>query len=392
MKLFNFFMFGTIAIMFTFFPMYLTEQGLSKLQVGMIMAGGPFISIFSGPLWGYISDRTQNVRRTIVALLLGSLISIQAAFHLDLVYSILFAVMLVFFFFQSPLTSQGNSLILNTIEGTDRKFGEFRLWGSLGFAVVALAAGPLIVAAGMDRLWMIYSFMVIVALCSTAGMPKGNTAASVRTGFSNARYGDVFKNRTFLAFVLLGVLISVPNSVNGTFIALYIQELGGTEIAVGWSAFLAAIFEIAVFLLLDRIIRRDIRFMLVCLALVSVLFSLRWLLMSMATEPIHVLLIQMMHCITFGGYFYLGTTFTGLLVPAEFRASGQAAFALTWGGVSGIIAGFFGGWIYEALGAAAMYRINALIALCGTAGFLLLLRHARRRAAKEQAKQAAVEA
>lgn len=383
LKCFNFFSYGSFAIVFTFFPIYFTSQGLSKIEIGMIMAGGPFISIFANPFWGYISDRTQNIRRTIVALLIGSLITIQAVFHLELYYA-LFAAMLVYFFFQSPLASQGNSIILNSIEGTAYKFGAFRLWGSLGYAIVALAAGPVILFTGMERLWMIYSSLLIMAVLFTIGMPRGNLA-SVQTGFSLKGYGSVFKNRLFLTFVVLGVLVSVPNSINGTFIALYIQELGGTEVAVGGSSFMAAIFEIGVFLLLDRIIKRDARYMIACLALVSVLFSLRWLLMSLATEPIHILFIQMMHCVTFGGYYYLGTTLTALLVPSEYRASGQAAFALTWGGISGIMGGFLGGWMYEALGASAMYRVNSFIALCGTAGFIIMIKMA-----KEKAKQTAV--
>jgi hypothetical protein len=37
LKLFNFFSFGSIAILYTFFPLYFAEQGLSK-QVGSVIA------------------------------------------------------------------------------------------------------------------------------------------------------------------------------------------------------------------------------------------------------------------------------------------------------------------------------------------------------------------
>jgi MFS transporter, PPP family, 3-phenylpropionic acid transporter len=386
LKWFTFTSYGTMAILFTFFPLYFASQGLSKIQIGMLMAGGPFISIFANPFWGYLSDKYQNIRRTIVALIIGSFITVQAVFQLEN-YAALLAIMLAFFFFQSPLNSQGNSLILNAIEGTRHKFGSFRMWGSLGYAAVAVAAGPVLHAIGMERIWIAYSFLLLTALACTIGLPRGNLTA-VSSVFSNRGYASVFKNRTFLIFVLLGVLISVPNSMNSTFIAIYIRELGGTEVAVGWSAFMAAVFEVAVFLLLDRIVKREVRFMIAGLALVSVLFSLRWTLMSLATEPIHILLIQSLHCVTFGGYFYLGTTLTSLLVPSEYRASGQAAFALTWGGISGIMAGFAGGWLYETLGAVMMYRVNAILALCGVAGFALVLKLA----GKEQDKRAAVEA
>ncbi|WP_268747756.1 MFS transporter [Cohnella kolymensis] len=169
-------------------------------------------------------------------------------------------------------------------------------------------------------------------------------------------------------------MVSIPNSVNSTFVSIYIQELGGSEVFVGWGAFLAAIFEVPVFLLLDRFIKRETRYLIFCLAVTSLLFSVRWALMSFASEPVHILLIQLLHCVTFGGYYYLGTTLTAYLIPAEYRASGQAAFALTWGGVSGIMAGVMGGWLYQTFGAVVMYRVNVVISLCGAAGFMLMIK------------------
>jgi PPP family 3-phenylpropionic acid transporter len=379
LKWFHFFVYGTISILFTFFPLYFVEKGLSKLEIGMLMAGGPLISVFANPFWGYWSDKYQNIRRTIVLMLAGNLLVVQAVFFTD-TYAVLYVVMLVFFLFQTPLFSQTNSLVLNSIEGTSYKFGEFRLWGSIGWAVMAVAAAPVVAAIGVNRLWAVYSSMLLLSLCFTVGMPKGG--ASFPSGsFSGRGYRQVFGNRLFLSFVILGILISVPNSMNSTFVSLYIQDLGGAEVLIGWSAFLTAIFEVPVFLLFDRFMKKDTRYMIACLAAISLLFSVRWLLMSMASEPWHVLCIQVLHSVTFGGYYYIGTSLTAHLVPSQYRASGQAAFALTWSGVSGVAAGFIGGWMYESLGTEWMYRINTVIALGAMAGFGVMLNGLRRKAA-----------
>ena len=93
--------------------------------------------------------------------------------------------------------------------------------------------------------------------------------------------------------------------------------------------------------------KKHIPTMIGALVFISLLFVLRWYLMSIATTPIQIIILQLLHSVTFGGYFYIGTTLTAELIPVELRASGQAVFALvfTWGGISGIIAGFVGGWI-----------------------------------------------
>ncbi|MEO3943904.1 MFS transporter [Gorillibacterium sp. CAU 1737] len=372
LKLYNLFTYGSLAVLSVYFPLYFSELGLSKLEIGMIMAGGPMISIFSGPFWGYVSDRRQNIRMTLVILLLGSLVVVQGAFQLRAFWP-LFALMLVFFFFQSPTNSQGTSLMLNAIEGTTHKFGRLRLYGSLGYAVIALGAGPLLARSGNGMLIFAYSALLSAALFTTMFLPKGHETAAAHP-FTGQGYQEIFRHRGFVLFLLLGVFVSIPNAVNSTFVSLYIRELGGSDVMVGWGSFLSAFFEIPVFLLLDRIVRKNSRYLLAGLLLVSLLFSLRWYLMSLATAPIHVLLTQMLHSVSFGVYTYLGTTLTSLWVAPQYRASGQALFTLTWGGFSGIVAGFAGGLLYDTVGAAMLYRLGTGMAFIGAAGFLWLVR------------------
>ncbi len=336
----------------------------------MLMAGGPFVSIFANPFWGYWSDRLQNIRRILVIMLIGNLIIVQFVFQFDsMIWA--FIAMLCFFLFQTPLFSQSNSLILNTIEGTSYKFGSFRLWGSLGWALLAVAVSPLIDWIGIDNLWIVYSAMLFLTILFTIKLPTGKlegTKKIAKGGYGRALFG----NKYFLVFVLLGVLISVPNSMNQTFNSLYIDQLGGSVVLIGWAAFLTAIFEVPVFLLFDRYLKRNIPVMIGCLIVVSLLFVLRWYLMSIAVSPVQIIFIQMLHSISFGGYYYIGTTLTAELIPVELRASGQAVYALTWGGISGIIAGFFGGWLFGTLGPQVMYQVSTGIALFGAVGFSLL--------------------
>lgn len=373
-KAFNFFSYGAIAIYSTFFALYLQSIGMSTLEIGALMAGGPIVSIIANPLWGYLSDRLRNIRRILITMLIGNLLVMQLVFLMES-YTLVYTCMILFFFFQMPLFSQSNSLILNSIEGTNYKFGAFRLWGSLGWAVLAVTTGPVIGQIGIERLWIVYSVMMLVAIGLAFTLPRGAVAATGESGKVN--YRSMFSNRPFLLFLLIGLVISIPNSMNTTFVALYISELGGNAKLIGWSAFFSSIFEIPVFLLLDRYLKKNVRTMVLCLIVVSVLYALRWLLMSGADHATQVIFIQTIHCVTFGAYYYIGTQLTALIVPAEFRASGQAVYALTWGGLSGIAAGFIGGWMFENTGAQSMYMLSSGMALAGVVGFALLYSYLR---------------
>lgn len=372
---FNFFLFGSIGSLMTFFPAYFDSIGINPFFIGLIMAGGPFISIIANPFWGFLSDRLQNIKRIIIILSVASLIIIQFVFISDAL-PVVITVMLIFFFFNNSIIPQSNSLIFNTIEGTAYKYGSFRLWGSLGWSVMVMAAGPILNKIGIEQLDIVYSVMLLIALLATIRLPIGHVEG-VKKAEKGAYKKDILGNKVFIIFILLGVLISVPNSINQTFSTLYILELNGTPVHIGWNAFIMAIFEIPIFLLLDRYLKQDTKVMLRMLMIVSFLFVIRWILMAVAVTPTQIVLIQALHCVTFGGYFYIGTTLTAKMIPVELRASGQALFAITWGGLSGLIAGASGGLLFEKIGPSNMYIVTTFLALAGAIGFIFLYRYAK---------------
>ena len=378
LKYFNFFLYGSISILMTFFPLYFQTVGLSEVEIGLIMASGPFISIIANPTWGYWSDRLQNLKLILIIMLLGNLFIVQFVFHFNVGSIIwIFTTMLIFFFFQTSLFSQSNTLILNAIEGTSYKFGAIRFWGSFGYAVMAALAGPILSVLGVNNLWILYTVLILITLSFCFLLPRGKVE-----GVKKIRRGEYKKallgNTHFLIFIILGVFISVPNSVNQMFVSLYIDQMGGTVTMIGLASFMSAFLEIPVFILLDRFLKKNTTTMVGLLVVVGFLYVLRWIFMSFATEPIHIIFIQSMHAISFGGYFYIGTLLTAHLIPVKLRASGQAIYAISWAGISGAIAGILGGWMYQELGAKTMYNIITVIAMAGTVGLFILWQRIRK--------------
>jgi len=378
LKYFNLFLYGSISILMTFFPLYFQTVGLNKVEIGFIMASGPFISIIANPTWGYLSDRLQNLRFILIVMLLGNLFVVQFVFHFNTGSMIwIFSTMMVFFFFQTSMFSQSNTLILNAIEGTTYQFGSIRFWGSLGYAVMAVAAGPVLSWLGVHNLWIVYTILVLLTLAICTQLPRGKVAKVKKIHFREYK-NALFGNPYFLFFIIIGILISVPNSINQMFVSLYIDEMGGTVSMVGLAAFSSAFLEIPVFLLFDRYLKKTTTTMFGLLVIVGFIYVLRWVLMAAATGPTHIILIQALHAISFGGYFYIGTILTAHLIPIHMRASGQSIYAISWSGISGAVAGLIGGSMYQDLGPKIMYGCLALIALLGALGLFILWQHIRK--------------
>lgn len=376
LKLYNFFVYGAIAVFTSFFQIYLQDIGLTKIEIGTLMAIGPFVSLFANPFWGYMSDRTQNIRRTVLIMVAGTLLFVQAVF-LAQSYSLIFTAMIFYYFFQSPLFAQTNSMILTYIDGTEHKFGSFRLWGSMGWAFTAISVGPIMDRLGDSHISLVFSVLLIVAFGFALLLPslKRSSDAPIVTmrGFS-----QVILNPYFMTFIVLGILVSIPNAMNSSFVSLYITELGGSKQMVGLAVFMSSILEIGVFLLFDRFLKRKMTIMLACLTIVSLLFALRWELMALASTPMQIAFIQLLHSVTFGGYFYVGTQLTMLFIPKPYRSSGQALYTLSWSGISGVIAGIFGGFIFQSFGASVMYLVGVFMSAAGTIGFGIMYYLVRR--------------
>lgn len=370
LKWFNFLVYGTMVLFTSFFQLYLQDVGMNKLEIGALMSLGPFVSIFANPFWGIWTDRYQNIRRIVLLMLTGTLVLSQLAFQAN-TYEMVYISMILFYFFQTPLFAQSNTMILSYIEGTNRRFGSFRLWGSLGWALTAVTAGLIIQYMGISVLSYLFAALIGASMLALVALPKLNHSIGIAP-LPFRGFGKLFHNPFFLCFIFFGILVSIPNTMNNTFMSLYIIDMGGSKGMVGFAVFLSSILEIVVFVLCDRFLKRKISILIGWLAFVSALFALRWWLMAGATAPIEVAFIQILHSITFGGYFYVGTQLTMLLVPRPYRSAGQALYTLTWSGLSGIIGGILGGFLFQYLGAQNMYQFGVFLALIGSLGFAFM--------------------
>ncbi|MFC3747481.1 MFS transporter [Paenibacillus sp. GCM10012306] len=367
LKWFNFFVYGTMVLFTSFFQLYLQDVGMNKLEIGSVISLGALVSIFANPFWGIWTNRYQNIRRIVLIMLTGTLLLSQLVFQAN-TYEMIYIAIILFFFFQGPLFAQSNTIILNYIDGTNYRFQSFRLWGSLGWAVTAIAVGPIIDRMGVSILSYLFAALLCASMISLLVLPKLNHSIGMAPlpfrGFTK-----LFANPFFLCFILFGILVSIPNTMNTTFMSLYITDLGGSKTMIGLAVFLSSILEVGVFVLCERFLKRKISVLIGCLTLVSALYVLRWWLMADATMPLEVALIQILHSVTFGGFFYVGAQLTRLLVPRPYQSSGQALYTLTWSGISGILGGILGGWLYQNLGALSMYQGSVFLTFIGTLGF-----------------------
>jgi PPP family 3-phenylpropionic acid transporter len=367
LKGFSFSFFMTNAILTSFLPTYFVSLGFGKTQIGLLYSIGPMISIVSNLFWGLISDKYQSLKKTILALLIGQLCLALILFQVD-TYLILFILMIIFYFFQTPLISLNDSQLLLHVSSTGKSYASFRVWGSIGFAFSALCFGLLL--QKMNGNQHLIAFLVIgTIVCS---MLIALFLKDSRTSVSKIQFSGLFKllfSKKLIIFLSLVLIISIAHRANDAFFSLYLHELGANQSLIGYSWTISSLSEIPIFLLLSRYGHRFKELPLLSIA--SFAYVIRFYLVSITTVPLALAAIQSMHSITFGIFFFTALRYMMQLVPDQYRATGQAIFSIIWSGLAGLISSLVGGIIFEHWGGHVLYMFSGTVALIASLGFLL---------------------
>lgn len=365
-KTLSFFYFASIGIILPFLPLLFQARGLSNGQIGILLAIGPLVSMLVQSPWGYLSDRLRTVKKVLVFQIGMAFIISFFIFNLES-FNLLLPAAFVFFAFAWPPIPLLDCLTLATAKENGDSFGSYRLWGSLGFAITALAAGSVLSVMGIERVDYIYQGLLLVALLFACLVQDVPPAAQPAT------FGQLKKlvgRREVLIFLLLVALINTTNKANDAFMGIFIRGIGGTEADVGMAWTVGPLSEVPVFALSFFFLVRFNE--LVLLALAAAIYSVRWFLFSITTDPALVTVIQVLHGLSFGLFYMSAVSYIGRIVPQHLRASGQGLLSTFAGGVAGMTGSLLGGFVMDGFGPRFLYTTCTLLALLSMVSFLAL--------------------
>jgi PPP family 3-phenylpropionic acid transporter len=370
-RAFTFAYYMTSAVLVTCLPLYFDSLGLNKLQIGSIYAMGPMIGLVANVFWGVASDRLQAVKLALNIVFVGQFLCVLCLFASQ-AYPVLLALMTIFFFFQTPTSSLNDSLTLLTLKGTGRSYASFRVYGSLGFAFSSLVFGYVLQVHGAGAAVYLPIATVGASLLLTFTLPDvqaGLRKSRASKGKLSDAWRMIFSKKASIFFGAL-LIISVAHRMNDVFLALYLRGLGANESMIGLSWAISALGEIPVFYLFHRYGQKFSA--LTLLSFASAVYVVRNLIMASVSEPAWVLPVQALNSVSFGVFYLAAIRYFQQLVPDRFRATGQAAFAVVWSSLGGMLSGATGGWLFEQYGGRSVFVAASALAAVALAAFALM--------------------
>jgi MFS transporter, PPP family, 3-phenylpropionic acid transporter len=373
LKVLTFLHFGGKGIILPFLPLFLLYRGFSMVEIGTIMGVAPLISIVAQPFVGFISDKYKTVKKVLILLYFGvTAASFGVFFHHS--FWVVFISFLLFHFALSPATPLIDSMTVKTLGPKKHEYGKVRLWGSFGFFCISLLAGPILQWINIERLFI--PFLIITAFTIiVVSFLKDRTSSTTPVNIKSV--GEVLKNRIFITFLLLCLLVIIPHRVNDMMIVIHLESLGATTFWVGLAWALGALSEVPVFYYLASKIKGSNELFL--LSIVALLYTIRWGLYSVISSPYILSLLQISQGVTFGLFWLIAMQMAIRSIPDHLRSTGQALLTSVCFGVGGAIGGTGGGWILEHLGSHSLYQFMAGMTLVATFLIFLFYRSTQKR-------------
>ncbi|MCG6936347.1 MAG: MFS transporter [Proteobacteria bacterium] len=368
---FYFFYFASLGALLPYWGLYLESLGYDATAIGNMMAIIMATKIVSPNIWGWIADHTGK-RMAIVRL--GSLCAVLAfmgVFYQDS-YVWLLLVMLLFSFFWNAALPQFEATTFHFLGDHVHRYSTIRLWGSIGFIAAVWGLGGVMEGQGIELLpWILV--VLFGAIWINSLLVPEEVAGYLPLDHEPLR--QILTQPRVAGLLLVCFLMQASHGPYYTFYSIYMKDYGYSLGMIGGLWALGVLAEVAVFLLMHRLVPR---FGLRKLLLASLLLAvLRWSLIGLFPEqPGVMLLAQCLHAATFGIYHAAAIQLIYTYFKGRHQGKGQALYSSLSFGAGGAVGSFYSGYVFEYFGASQMFIVAAGVSCVA---FLVAWRYIPRR-------------
>ncbi len=359
---FYFSYYSFVGVFPTYVTLYLAFCGISAFDIGILMSLMQAMRIVGPNLWGWLADWTEQRARVLQFTAAGALVAFTGFFFGGGFWYFAFFMVAVNLFTsaQGPLS---DALILAEMQKNMARYGQLRLWGSVGYVIMTAASGFVLDWAGIGLMpWIGAVILGIVLAVSLRLYQTPQTIALKET----VSVWHVLRRREVVAFMISGCFMLAAHSALYAFYSLYLSTLGYSSVTIGLMWAIGAVAEIVFFIYQGYVVKRfGIRAILLFSLFLAVV---RFALIGFGAESFAILLLaQLLHAATFGAHHVTSILSVQKWFTGSLQARGQAVFISASYGIGGTLGGFFLSWIWEAVSPEAVYWTASMLALVALA-------------------------
>lgn len=327
-----------IAFILVFLPLYCKAIGFSDFRVSIINGLSILAAMCAAPLylnWGLKHFGPAAIARRMPIFLLITFLPLLWVKEF-LPFGLIF---FIFAMINNGMMAFSEAMTLHADHEGEISYNLARGTGSVGFILASLIFGYLCDKFGLE---ILPALGVIVCLGVFIAQRELSTVLSVHSSKSLLKentgilLGEKALNSQTFKILLCAAMIWASHASYYVFFSIYLESLGWSEssISISWAISVAA--EIMMYFSFSHFERR---FKLSFLLKISVAFTfLRWLLLTLSTEPAVLLFSQTLHAFSFASFSLSALKLFYAALPPTLKTRGQGfyfTFGLGFGSIIG---------------------------------------------------------
>ncbi|MDP9353236.1 MAG: MFS transporter, partial [Chloroflexota bacterium] len=355
---------GVVGVFFPFLNVHFARMGLSGREIGLFAAPFPLATLLVAPAISAFADRRQ-ARMRVLAVALPCFALTLMLIGVAHSFAVLLPLMILFALSRCPIAPVADSMVARMAVRHRLEFGRMRLWGSLGFAVFAVAAGALWERVGFEYTFLLAGLLFLPVAFLVGGLEEGEP---VQRDVQRP-LGELGRDTGLLVLLASTFLMGAALGSDFVFSGIYMKELGGSDLMVGAIFGLAALGELPGMLYGDAVARRLQA--PATLVLAYGLMAVSYVGYVLTPDPLLLLVVGFLKGAGFGLFFVNAVRLLHERTPPEWSSTAQAIMHATAFGLAQLVSGPLGGVLYDAWSARAVFVACALyVALAAVLIFL----------------------
>ncbi|MEZ4633447.1 MAG: MFS transporter [Caldilineaceae bacterium] len=353
-KLFYFVFFASLGPLVSFFNIYLMAQGLTGAQIGWIASMAPLITLIANPFWGSLADRWQIHRKI---LILCTVLTGVATMLLTTANGFwpLMLLVLVLFFVRTPVPTLVDASVMDMMRRTGGSYGRQRVWGSVGFVLLAFVFGRWLVGDDLRPIFWFHAGLIGIGCTLLAfALPIERSPGQVNLV---AGLRQMIKQPGYASFAVALFLAGMGLSAYINFLSLQMRALGGTEAQVGMSWSINALLEIPMMFMGARWFARYRYGRLIIVGMVG--FAIAFTGIALAGTPQQFLAVLPLNGISYGIFWVAIVGYAAEAAPPGLTATSQGLAAAIQSGFGGGIGALTAGYLWDGFGGSAVFAMAA---------------------------------
>lgn len=357
-----FWYFGILGLVVPFLSVFLDARGFTSLEIGEILAVITATKIVAPTLWAQLADKSGKQLTIVKIGALLSLLSFSLIIWTVSYWPLMFS-LAMFSLFWTAILPQLEVMTLNSIRKSAKIYARIRLWGSIGFIIVAMLGGELIERYSAEAFSYIGIAILAGLFFSTLVSQQPRIKSLAKT--DNSSIIDKVFNSNFLLFFFAGLMLQMSFGPYYVFFALYLKKLAYSGFLIGIFIAIGVIAEIGIFIFAGLFFKS---FSLKTLISSSILLTaLRWYIVGhYADSDIALAASQLIHALSFGLYHSASIAFIQQHFNANQQSRGQAIYIGGVYGIGGAVGAYMAGILWQdGIGAMTTFDFAAFTAFIG---------------------------